>query len=190
MKRVLTNVILLDWILSAGLRLFLLAQDFVLYNLQTTKFSVITLLTLVFLAACNGNTHTDTTDQSKQSENVEPELVGTSKASRFIAAIEKGKQIYKEKCMACHQENGEGIPGSFPPLAKSDYLLADRERAIKQTMTGSSKEITVNGVKYPGSVMPPQELDDEQTANVMTYILNSWGNQGDLVTIDEVKKVR
>lgn len=158
-----------------------------------SKKCLITLFVLAFFLACDSNTGTDTADQSNQSENVEPDNMqsetqpaASSKTTDIDAMMKKGEQIYKEKCMVCHQENGEGLIGTFPPLAKSDYLMADKERAIQQTLTGSSQLITVNGIKYPGGVMPPQQLDDEQTSCVITYVMNSWGNDGGLVTIDEV----
>ena len=101
----------------------------------------------------------------------------------------KGEEVYKQTCQACHQANGEGLPNAFPPLAKSDYLIADKTRAIKQILKGSSEEIVVNGQKFNGT-MPPQSLTDEQVADVLNYALNSWGNNGGTVTIDEVKLQR
>ena len=102
--------------------------------------------------------------------------------------MEKGKRVYTQVCFACHQGEGQGLPGVFPPLAKSDYLMADKSRAITSLIKGLSGPITVNGQAYNG-VMPPAMLSDEQLANVLTYVRNSWGNSGDVVTIDEVKKV-
>ncbi|MBK6525973.1 MAG: hypothetical protein IPG07_10755 [Crocinitomicaceae bacterium] len=79
--------------------------------------------------------------------------------------------------------------GAFPPLAKSDYLLADKNRAIKQIINGSSGEMVVNGETY-NSIMPPQPVNDEEIRDVMNYILNSWGNNGGEVTLEEVKAQR
>lgn len=83
---------------------------------------------------------------------------------------------------------GEGIPNVYPPLAGSDYL-ADRERAITQVIKGSSGEIVVNGKKY-NNTMPPQQLNDEEIAAVLTYVYTHWDNNGQAVTADEVKAVR
>ena len=101
----------------------------------------------------------------------------------------KGEEVYKQYCQACHQANGEGLPNAFPPLAKSDYLIADKTRAIEQIHKGSSGEIVVNGLKFNGT-MPPQSLTDEQVADVLNYALNSWGNSGGTVTVEEVKLQR
>ena len=102
--------------------------------------------------------------------------------------MEKGKRIYSQTCFACHQAEGQGLPGVFPPLAKSDYLMADKARAIRGVIKGQTGEMTVNGQKFNG-VMPPVLLNDEQIAQVVTYVMNSWGNAGDIVTVEEVQKI-
>ena len=89
----------------------------------------------------------------------------------------------------CHQPNGQGAPPAFPPLAGSDWLLADRARAIKVLCEGLDGPITVNGRRY-NNAMPAQVLDDAQVAEVMTYITNTWGNQAAAFTPDEVAAVR
>ena len=102
--------------------------------------------------------------------------------------MEKGKRIYSQTCFACHQAEGQGMPGVFPPLAKSDYLMADKARAIRGVIKGQTGEMIVNARKYNG-VMPPVLLNDEQIAQVVTFVMNSWGNSGDIVTVDEVQKI-
>lgn len=103
--------------------------------------------------------------------------------------VKIGKEIFGTTCFACHQSEGQGIPSTFPPLAKSDYLNADAKRAIKTILHGLSGEITVNGKKY-NNVMPSQNLSDDEIANVMTYIYNSWGNNKTDVTPEMVKTQR
>ncbi len=103
--------------------------------------------------------------------------------------MEKGKRVFTQTCFACHQAEGQGLPPVFPPLAKSDYLMADKDRAIVGVIKGVSGPIKVNGTDYNG-VMPPVLLNDEQVASVLTYVRNSWGNQGEPVTIEDVKRVR
>ena len=101
----------------------------------------------------------------------------------------EGSKIYNQACFACHQADGKGLPGVFPPLAGSDYLKADTERAIAIAIHGLQGEITVNGNKF-NSIMTPQPFNDQQIANVMTFVNNSWGNAGPVVTAEQVKKVR
>ncbi len=104
-------------------------------------------------------------------------------------SMEDGKKVYDGVCLACHLSEGQGIGGVFPPLAKSDYLMEDLDRSIQQLIEGSSGEIEVNGKKYNGQ-MPATGLDDQDIADVLNYIRNSWGNKGDIVKPDKVKKVR
>ena len=99
--------------------------------------------------------------------------------------------ILSQNCFACHLPGGEGMAGVFPPLAKSDYLMADRDRAIRIVLKGLSGPVTVNGQSYNGA-MPPQSetLTAEQVADVLTYVTNSWGNSAPAFTTDEVRKVK
>lgn len=103
--------------------------------------------------------------------------------------IDLGKNLYSRSCIACHQVDGTGIANAFPPLANSDYLNADENRAINIVLKGLSGEITVNGKKF-NSNMPAQVLDDDQIANVLTYVYNNWGNKGSVITPEMVKAQR
>lgn len=113
-------------------------------------------------------------------------LASASKADR----IEAGRVLYQGTCSTCHQANGAGIKGVFPPLAKSDYLNADPKRAIGVVLVGLTGPVTVNGEPY-NSVMPPMsQLNDDEIANILTYVYNSWGNKGTVIDTAEVSKVR
>ena len=103
--------------------------------------------------------------------------------------IKAGKEIYGRTCFACHQAEGQGIPTVFPPLAKSDYLNADPKRAIDGVLHGKTGEITVNGKKY-NNIMTSQNLSDDEVANVLTYVYNSWGNKKIVITSAMVKAQR
>ncbi|EON75932.1 Copper-containing nitrite reductase [Lunatimonas lonarensis] len=103
--------------------------------------------------------------------------------------MESGKKLYMQACFACHQANGEGIANAFPPLAEADYLNADVNRAIDVLLYGLSGEIMVNGNKY-NSIMPAQQLKDEEVAAVLTYVYNSWGNNVTEVTPEMVRNRR
>ncbi len=105
-------------------------------------------------------------------------------------AGEEGKTAYMANCAACHQPTGLGLPGAFPPLAGSDYLMADKERAISNVLKGLTGPVTVNGKQY-NSVMPAQfHLDDKTISEILTYVLNAWGNNGGTVSEDEVATAR
>jgi len=110
------------------------------------------------------------------------------KATNLAEQMTFGERIYKRNCMACHQANGQGIEQAFPPLAISDYLNASPEKAIGAIKNGLSGELKVNGKIY-NSVMPALNLSDEQIANVLTYVYNSWGNSKKVVTPADAKAV-
>ncbi|MBI4411958.1 MAG: nitrite reductase, copper-containing [Deltaproteobacteria bacterium] len=104
--------------------------------------------------------------------------------------IAAGKTLFQGTCSTCHQANGEGIEGVFPPLAKSDFLMADKGRSIEIVLNGLEGSVVVNGKPYH-SVMPPMsQLNDDEIANILTYVRNSWGNQGEVVSPAEVQAVR
>ncbi len=105
------------------------------------------------------------------------------------ARLNRGQALYAQHCAPCHQLNGAGLPGTFPPLAKSDFLAADLPRAIRAVLEGLKGEITVNGTRYNG-VMPPALLNDAALADVFTYILNTWDNPGGTVRSATVREVR
>jgi mono/diheme cytochrome c family protein len=107
----------------------------------------------------------------------------------FSQSADKGKGIYNKVCTACHQAAGQGVPGAFPPLAKSDYLNKDVNRAIKGVVKGLTGPITVNGAKFNGA-MPAQALSDQQIADALTYVYSSWGNNKTKVTPAMVKAQR
>jgi len=102
--------------------------------------------------------------------------------------VARGKRIYETSCFACHQTNGQGLPGAFPPLAKSDYLN-NKTKAISAVIHGLEGKITVNGKEF-NSIMPAQLLNDEEAANVLTYVYSAWGNSKKVVTAEDVKAVR
>ena len=106
-------------------------------------------------------------------------------------AMAEGKRVFGQICAACHQADGTGLPGAFPPLAMSDFLNADPKRAISFVLHGLSGKITVNSTGYE-SEMPAfaSQLNDDEIAHVLTYVLNNFNNKGGTITPAEVKAVR
>ena len=98
-------------------------------------------------------------------------------------SIADGEEIYTDFCLQCHMANGKGVPGSFPPLANSDYLN-NIDQSIHAIKFGLKGPITVNGESY-NSNMINQGLDDEEIADVMNYILRSWGNESSTIVTEE-----
>jgi glucose/arabinose dehydrogenase/mono/diheme cytochrome c family protein len=104
-------------------------------------------------------------------------------------AARRGELHYQQKCLICHGPEGRGVPNVFPPLAQSDWLTKNRERAIRALCEGLAGRIKVNGVEYEGS-MPAQTLDDSAAAEVLNYVGTAWGNQLPIFSAEEVKAVR
>lgn len=122
----------------------------------------------------------------KESDNAE---VAVTPQDDAAAKYPNGAKIYSTKCFVCHQATGEGVAGAFPPLKGSDYLLADKKRAVKQVLNGSNEAMLVNGVTY--TIPMPFQVDTHQDAvDVINYVLNSWGNDGGTITVDEVKDIK
>jgi nitrite reductase (NO-forming) len=104
--------------------------------------------------------------------------------------VARGKQVYMQTCFVCHQIEGQGIPGQIPPLAGADYLMADKDRSVRIVLQGMTGEVVVNDKKYNGIMLPMNNLSDHEIANVLTYVRNSWGNSGEAVKADEVRRIR
>lgn len=114
---------------------------------------------------------------------------GASEAS-IENLMTRGKQVYTTTCQACHQSEGQGIPGAFPPLSESEWVNGPAEQVVAIVLHGLQGEITVKGIKFQG-VMPglKDQLKPEDIAAVSTYVRNSFGNKSELVSLELVKKV-
>jgi nitrite reductase (NO-forming) len=128
----------------------------------------------------------------------QPNMTAVSNATQNAASgtltlqdqIKAGQALFTGTCSVCHQANGAGLPGVFPPLAKSDFIAADTKRPISIVLHGLTGKVKVNGADYD-SVMPPMnQLNDDEIANIVTYVLNAWGNPGGRIHTEDVKKIR
>lgn len=105
------------------------------------------------------------------------------------ASMERGKELYVTNCQSCHMEEGQGLEGVYPPLAKSDYFMADKKRSIKQTLYGVTGEITVNGAVY-NTEMTGYDFSDQEASDILNFMRNSWGNKGEPILPADVKAER
>jgi len=115
----------------------------------------------------------------------------------FIAAQDslttskqRGKKVYDLYCLACHQADGGGVPRMNPPLSKTTYVLGDKKALIKIILNGLDEPIEINGDTYTNVMAPHDFLKDQEIADVLTYVRNSFGNKASLITVAEVKTVR
>lgn len=110
--------------------------------------------------------------------------VFTQSFKQTASSVQNGKQVYEANCMSCHQEQGEGIAGAFPALAKTGNLT-DKNRLVKIILQGMRGPITAKGVKYDGE-MTSISLTDKEIADVINYIRNSWGNKAAMISVADV----
>ncbi|TDB62389.1 cytochrome c [Arundinibacter roseus] len=106
-------------------------------------------------------------------------------------SIARGKEIYNNYCISCHNGDGTGVPDVYPPLAGSDYVLEKPMEAAKAVKYGLIGPITVNGKEYD-NMMPEAGLDDKEVADVVNYIRNTWGNSsaGKIITPAQVQELK
>ena len=105
-------------------------------------------------------------------------------------SVKRGEQVYLTNCMSCHMINGEGLSGTYPSLVKRDTIPFNLPENISIILKGQKGEIMVNGETF-NTEMPSQNyLTDEQIADVLNYMMNSWGNKAGPVTPDQVKSER
>jgi mono/diheme cytochrome c family protein len=156
---------------------------------------IITLL----LLSCSGEKTVPVQQQSKVKKNVKAttkksDIKETSKSKPKVSkkpAERSGQQVYEQICVSCHMVQGEGIPGVYPPLAKSDWLTKDNSVLIKIVLHGMYGEIVVNDKPF-NSVMSAwgNMLTDTEVANVLTYVRSNFGNTLSPITIREVTDIR
>lgn len=112
-----------------------------------------------------------------------------SNAQSDKESIKRGKTVYLNECISCHQEDGEGIMGAFPPLVNSDYFKDDLSKAVNAIINGVSGELEVNGTTYYGE-MPPVSLTDQQVTDVLNYIQVTLNNKTSTVSVEDIVKMK
>ena len=127
---------------------------------------------------------------SCNSTNKKSSLIALNQdATQLTESIKRGEIVYNDMCITCHLADGKGVPKTFPPLANSDYLREKQTESLKAVKYGMSGEIVVNGITY-NNVMAPLGLSNEEVADVINYINNSWGNSIDnFVTPEKVSEL-
>ena len=140
---------------------------------------------LAMITSCGGGKTGDQANTDSTAVKEQP----AQPAAPTAEQMEMGKKIFETpgKCITCHQANGQGIANVFPNLVGSKFLLEQKVLAVTQVLNGSAK-VGNKTVKYPAP-MPPQLDNKEEAVAVINYVLNSFGNQGGVVTMDDVKDV-
>jgi len=105
-------------------------------------------------------------------------------------SMKRGQAVYSRTCMSCHQPTGMGLPPLYPPLAGSEWVSKDASIAVRNIVNGMQGPVTVKGVKYNSMMPPVAGVSDRDIADVVTYVNNSFGNTGPVVTEAEVAAIK
>jgi nitrite reductase (NO-forming) len=128
------------------------------------------------------------TEQKAKQPEAATQTVAPAQNDAMAAQLARGEQIYKAKCIACHQANGQGMPNVFPSLVGSDFLLNHTKLAVSQVLNGSLKVAYDRTIKYPAP-MPPQVDTKDDAVAVINYVLKNFGNNGTPITLADVQDV-
>lgn len=139
-------------------------------------YCILTLLTLVSV--------TQLYAQSKRKAVAKKPVTG------LTASIAAGQKIFTTYCLTCHQADGGGVPNMNPPLIRTTYVLGDKGRLIKIVLNGFNENVEISGDTYTNVMPALNMLKDQEIANVLTYVRNSFTNKASAVTVAEVKKAR
>jgi mono/diheme cytochrome c family protein len=110
--------------------------------------------------------------------------------SHLALSIANGKKVYVQNCLTCHQADGSGVATMNPPLIKTTYVLGDKPTLIKIVLNGFNEDVQINGQTYSNTMTSHASLTDQQIADVLTYVRNSFTNKASAVTAAQVKAVR
>ena len=129
--------------------------------------------------------------------------IGLSKLAILVAALlgvaiskanaqdpHPGEVIYQQKCLACHQANGAGLPNLFPPLAESEWVNGPEENLVRIQLRGLNGPITVKGNEYNQLMPANATMSDQEIADVLSYVRSHMGNKAPAISADTVKKYR
>ena len=117
-------------------------------------------------------------------------MAQAKKSPPLKESINRGKTVYEQYCLTCHQADGSGVPGMNPPLQKTTFVLGDKKKLIRIVLNGFNKEVEINGETYSNPMPAFDFLKDEEVADVLTYVRNNFTNKASLVTAAEVKTTR
>lgn len=106
------------------------------------------------------------------------------------ATMERGKKVYVAYCLSCHQADGGGVPNLNPPLEKTSFVSGSKTKLIRVLLNGMNTHEEIDGETYSNTMAPFNYLTDQQIADVLTYVRNSFGNKATVVTPGDVKYVR
>jgi len=139
-------------------------------------------LILTFIGLVSGTTLQAQTTKHKAAKKTNTVALKTS--------MDAGSKVFMEYCVTCHQADGMGVPNMNPPLAKTTYVTGDKTRLIKIVLNGFNDDVDINGERYSNTMASHDFLKDDEIADVLTYVRNSFGNKASAITPAQVKAIR
>ena len=117
---------------------------------------------------------------------------GPNEGPKELTQFDRGKKVFSANCQTCHQANGQGVPGQYPPLAGSEFTNGGSRRMAMIVLKGLQGPVKVKGQQYGSAVMQPWDktLTDQKIADVMTYERSDWGNKASPVTAEQIAALR
>jgi len=148
---------------------------------MVNKFLSLFLISIFFIATTNVLAQQTKTVTSKASAALTPD---------FKKSFASGKALYTQHCMACHQEDGNGVPNLNPPIRKTEYVNGDKTRLINILLKGLNEPIEIDGEEYSNPMPAFNYLSNQQIADILTFIRNNFDNKSSAISVLEVAKVR
>ena len=145
-------------------------------------------MTLIFACNSRKNQTGDQQAKSEKKKKVKTEPIQLTAEQQALA--DNGKAVYNTYCLACHMEDGKGIPGMNPPLVDTEWISGENERLIKVVLNGMTDPIEIDGKTYSNIMAPHNFLSDEDIAGVLTFVRTNFGNNYPPISPEEVKVVR
>jgi len=145
-----------------------------------------------YLVACSGGSESGsaTESESAQSTDNAPATEESTASTVSSEKMEVGQKVYSQYCIACHQKDGSGVPGAFPPLQETEWVNGETDTLISIVLNGLQGEITVKGETYNSAMTPHNFLSDDEVAAVLTYVRQSFGNNSSEVNAEQVAEIR
>ncbi|MFO7754840.1 MAG: cytochrome c [Bacteroidales bacterium] len=148
-------------------------------------------LLLVIMISCNSQVGNKKEDVEEEKVKVSVNDLAVETASSQEDYMEKGKKVYDRECLVCHQSDGSGVPNMHPPITDSESVSGNTDSLIVLILDGMEGPVVVKGEQY-NSIMPPLKnvLNDQEIADLINYLRNSFGNSGEFVKPEDVAAMR
>jgi len=160
------------------------------YTLRKLNLLVLTAALLGVVACSGGSDGQGNAADAGNADQMSAPEGDTDMTAELTAKMETGKTVYNSYCIACHQQDGSGVPGAFPPLIETEWVNGEKDTLISIVLNGLQGPIEVNGEQYNNIMTPHNFLSDDEVAAVLTYVRKSFGNNSSEVSTEEVAALR